>query len=603
MTRNVKNTLAAGLGSLIVLGFGIVQAADTPKQVPRVHHEMVPHVVLPETIQYKKTAKTIPDSTPGTISPYVAAYTPFPSYHVPYSAEFRSVGQSVYPVSPELLPVPLPEENVPNGNKTEKNADFETTVTENLKDNGRDVKLSGVAEPIQLAADNQELIPVLPEPGSIEQTGIFCQHPAKPPTAWSFSSPIFKIASVPSNFGNGQGYISQNGLHGCNQQLGFQPAGIQQTGADTAAQNAGAAQGIPYSTFQLGRNGQQQDALPQTQILPNGMILLTLPPDHNRCGILRCRCGGSPRTMLLPAAAGTAPAAPAAQGAMFMPGGFNPMYQQAAMMNPMMNPMMYNPAMLNQTANPLYNQVMFNPAAYQPSMNQPQILQTQLTEPQAALAETEGKTADNKNPAAGTAAQTAAAQTAPPAINTISLVATPYGFVAVQGQGQQAVPYPLQNPLQNPMQNTAYNPYMNGLYATPYGFVSMGQPQMPGGMMPAMPMGFGMPSPQQNVTMSELVMLLSQMNNQNNQKNRRGLLTRLAERRDERRKERSSDPIAELCQSWATPYISPETSLRMPSRNAYPYGYFGAQAAPISTANYGGYNNLYFGNTTYPGLY
>ena len=46
-----------------------------------------------------------------------------------------------------------------------------------------------------------------------------------------------------------------------------------------------------------------------------------------------------------------------------------------------------------------------------------------------------------------------------------------------------------------------------------------------------------------------------------------------------------------------------DTAMQMPARNAYPYGYFGAQVGPQETANYGGFYNLYMGNTTYPGLY
>jgi len=44
-------------------------------------------------------------------------------------------------------------------------------------------------------------------------------------------------------------------------------------------------------------------------------------------------------------------------------------------------------------------------------------------------------------------------------------------------------------------------------------------------------------------------------------------------------------------------------TVRMPSKNAYPCGYFRVQAQPTGTANYGGYHNLYMGNTVYPGLY
>lgn len=68
------------------------------------HHtlyEMVPNIVLPQSIQYKASATSL--SRPGTYgpySPYPATYTAFPSYYLPYPAEMQTVGQTVYPVTP-----------------------------------------------------------------------------------------------------------------------------------------------------------------------------------------------------------------------------------------------------------------------------------------------------------------------------------------------------------------------------------------------------------------------------------------------------------------------------------------------------------------------
>jgi hypothetical protein len=82
------------------------------------------------------------------------------------------------------------------------------------------------------------------------------------------------------------------------------------------------------------------------------------------------------------------------------------------------------------------------------------------------------------------------------------------------------------------------------------------------------------------------------------------MMERIAERREARKAASdNNDPFAMLMQAWSTPYTANDAALRMPSRNAYPYGYFGVQAAPMNTANYGGYHNLYLGNTAYPGLY
>jgi hypothetical protein len=661
MAKKMKKTLAISLSGLAALGFfvGSLNAADqTPKKVPSVQHELVPHVVLPETIQYNKIAK--PGRTSaldhsgdyGSVSPYVATYTPFPSYQVPYTAGFKSVGQSVYPVSPKLLPQPLPE---PEAEVIEEPA----AHTEITTWEGKDVSLRNDVEPIQLAANNEVAIPVLPPStdNEIEQTGIFCQQPAKPAGAWSFSSPIFKVAYVPGSWtGNGQtGFINQNGLKGCNQQIGFQ-AGTGQPGDPGAAGIAplGIQQGgLPYSTFQMG-HPQQPDG-PQAQVLPNGMVLLTMPHDHAGCGLLRCK-GNQPRTVLLPPAPNhygiPQPTAPigGAPGAMMYPGqfGFNGM---TAMQQPMMSPYMPQPAMQPQIVpvtamTPMgvqivgYQRVPAPTPMMNPMMQNPMLLQQQQLQQMVQLVsqqqQTNVTTADTKASKDSTESTEENGQLkAPLSINAQNaplpgqpgLIATPFGIYAAQAPAAADGSQPQIDPAQAQaqllqaqllaQQSAFANPYA-GLYATPYGYVAVnpnqqglgyGMPMMNAGYQPGMSgagMGMGMvsPNPQGGLTMSDVIQLMVLMNNNNKQQRRARLFERIAERREERR-ERSaqSDPLNQLMQAWSTPYVSPDTSLRMPARNAYPYGYFGAQPAPIDTANYGGYYNLYMGNTTYPGLY
>ena len=97
------------------------------------------------------------------------------------------------------------------------------------------------------------------------------------------------------------------------------------------------------------------------------------------------------------------------------------------------------------------------------------------------------------------------------------------------------------------------------------------------------------------------MMLMNNMNNQ--QPQRMGMLQRMAERRQARRAAmHHNDPVTQLMEAWMTPYAAPGTTLRMPARNAYPFGHFGVQASPINTANYGGFHNLHFGHTTFPGM-
>jgi hypothetical protein len=107
---------------------------------------------------------------------------------------------------------------------------------------------------------------------------------------------------------------------------------------------------------------------------------------------------------------------------------------------------------------------------------------------------------------------------------------------------------------------------------------------------------------QGGMTVSDMLQLMTFLNNNKPQQRRGRMADRLAERRENRRAA-GNDPFTMLMQAWTTPYVTPDTTLRMPARNAYPYGFFGAQALPANTANYGGYHNLYYGSTSYPGLY
>jgi hypothetical protein len=105
------------------------------------------------------------------------------------------------------------------------------------------------------------------------------------------------------------------------------------------------------------------------------------------------------------------------------------------------------------------------------------------------------------------------------------------------------------------------------------------------------------------MSVSDMLQIMAFINSNKPQQRRGRMAERIAERRENRSTSSGHDPFTQLMEAWTTPYVTPDTTLRMPSRNAYPYGYFGVQAAPASTANYGGYHNLYMGNTTYPGLY
>ncbi|MDR2117037.1 MAG: hypothetical protein LBP87_11725 [Planctomycetaceae bacterium] len=722
LQKSVQQKCSIGIIGVLALGIGLgspmlLQGAErsTPK-VPNIRHELVPHVVLPETIQYDKIAKNL-NSLPGLskagdygmVSPYVATYLPFPSYQIPYSAEMKTVNQSVYPVSPKRLPLPakktvdepvdkdsvIPEkpelESKPESDSklaSESASELELTTAEKESSFGD----TDVA-PILLASNSESVVQAVPLSSwnnAVTQTGIFCAKPPKPPVAWSFTSPIFKAAAVPIGAGNNGygGFINQYGCRGAGSQIGFQPV----PGVPGAENGVPAPYPPPYSP--LSPMGQGINNGVQTQILPNGMVLLTVPPDHSRCGLFRCQ-GHNPRMILLPPMPNAGVPAgiqqppqmvPTPSGAMILPSGYAPMQAQYPFPNPNQFPVM-QPQIIPVTAmtpyglavvgyqqnyqqnfpqnfpqnyqqvqavnNPLGNTGMYGMGMGMISAQQLQALQTaqqssgvqqQLQQSAGEQDETDGElktplpinSQTNQQP-------TDIASTLSTLNGLANSYADPYSLYAQQFGAIN------QNGMQNNMGNTANlmatppimffppqanynyvnsagntgNPY-SGVYMTPYGMMAM--PSMSPSMFPPMggygngfmPVGMqanvpGFPGfPMQNVGMnqgglsfSDVVQLVMLLNN-NNQRHRPRLFERLAERRAIRRERRtqSSDPLNQLMQMWTTPYMSPTDSIvRMPSRNAYPYGYFGAQGAQQDTANYGGYYNLYMGNTSYPGLY
>ncbi|MDR2756340.1 MAG: hypothetical protein LBC20_11590 [Planctomycetaceae bacterium] len=688
--------LSIGWGSPLLL-HGAEQSAQ---KVPNIRHELVPHVVLPETIQYDKIGKNMYSSSGlgcaggyGIISPYVATYVPFPSYQIPYSAEMKTVNQSVYPVSPKRLPLPAKkpagkESVIPEESEPELVSESELASKLELTTEEKDFSFGDTeVAPILLASNSETVVQAVPLAtwnNAVTQTGIFCAKPPKPPVAWSFTSPIFKAAAVPTGAGNSlgntgySGFINQYGCRGYGSQVGFQPV------AGVSGGENGIPAPYPPSPMEQGINNGVQ-----TQILPNGMVLLTVPPDHSRCGLFRCY-GNNPRMVLLPPGAGVpgmgVPGAgvpgiqqppqmvPTPSGAMMLPGipGAVPMQAQYPFPNPNQFPVM-QPQIVPITAmtpygltvvgyqqvpatNPLGDSGTYGMGMGMISAQQWQALQKAQQSSgtpqrlQQSSEEQDETDSELKTPLPINS-QIANQQITdiPSTLNgvLVNSYADPYSLYAQQFGAAN------QNGMQNGMGNTANflatppmmylppqanynyanssgntgNPY-SGVYMTPYGMMVLPSALPMGGgygngLGNGFPMGNGfMPVgmqanlsgfsgiPMQNVgmnqgglNMSDVVQLVMLLNN--NQKTRKRLFERIAERRANRRERQTqNDPLNQLMQMWTTPYMSPTDSIvRMPSRNAYPYGYFGAQPGQQDTANYGGYYNLYMGNTSYPGLY
>jgi len=616
--KTKQNQLTVGI---LVLGLSLTLPAfggegKKSGNVPNVLYEMVPHVVLPESIQYTPSAKSMNhlasrslNSSPnsGVVSPFVATYTAFPSYQLPYGAGMKTVNQSVYPVSPKQVPQRLPEPETDDAAESAGSNELALTEPQALNVAGE--------TSIQLASNTEEIIPATPTadtPTEITQTGIFCST-QKSPTAWSFSSPLFKAASVP--MGN-NGFINQTGLYGCGAQVAFNPMG-----------GYGMPGMINGSMMGGGHGG------PQCFTLPNGFTMMSLPPTHANCGLIRCRQTG-PQWMILPPSPmgnpmnGSAPPmAPSLDPSTLM---MLQMQQMQAMQQPQpitaMTPYgmvvvgyrpapMIAPAAMHQMMNPMMGAPM-NPYAMQVQQLQQQIQLLQQQNAQLIQGQLPKQTAESENKDGLTPSdpqvplpfnpQAAMMQQLQPMSMFGGYVPyAPYAQLYAADANQQqltpgspdvtANPMPIGNPMMMGMNPMMCQPMMMGMNPMMFG----GNPYMACGMNGTTG-GFN----QGGMSMSDVLMLMALL--KDNQPRRQGLFARLAARRAEARERRNAaqqDVFQQMMQMWCTPYMPADTAMRMPARNAYPYGYFGAQVGPQDTANYGGFYNLYMGNTSYPGLY
>ncbi|MDR0391369.1 MAG: hypothetical protein LBH59_05655 [Planctomycetaceae bacterium] len=676
------------------------------------YYELVPHVVLPETIQYNRATpkSNNPATRISTMPTHVATYTAFPSYNLPVNAEFRQINQVAYPITPKVLPLPLPQKNNKKDSNNIRNekrsvetqvdqkqlenkvdpfseqpSDYPLSDMLSLKSKKSDANktydssvlddMFDMSMAILQVSGMEEVVPAVPRfpiNDNVLQTGIFCNSTPKPPVAWSFSSPIFKVAAVPAGMGNG--YISQFNPHG-GVNVGFQPSPNNP---------------MPPQAGMFMPNNFAQNNGANVQQLPNGMLLLSVPPSHSGCGLLRCR-DHNWRYMLLPPSPNQIPNLPPQatpttsniidpQTQTLM----HPSLQQQQQLAPITamtpygmaivgyrpmlpTPMNYNAGMGNFT-NVAYNQFgqpiqQFSPAQLQ--LAQQQLAQQQLMQQQQLLqqkqflaaqqtnvdAQAQNTTArdnteessDLKTPLTisnEVANNTATGNTTQQDAGQMGLYANPYAMYALQGgnlagvnpdansgiSAEQAVGSAMTQP--NPQFNMTSNPYFSnypmavlpqqfGAYGSPYGFnpysaqiystAQLGNQFVPpfNQSYGYMPVGLQQPMPQQQMnqgnglTMSDVLLLMMLMKENNKPQRRLSFFERIAERRAARRQRaEQNDPFNQIMQMWTTPFYTDSTA-RMPASNAYPYGYFGAQPSPVNTANYGGYHNLYYGNTTY----
>jgi hypothetical protein len=669
MTKIMKQSqVAASLVCAIGIS-GVVANAGSPN----VQYEMVPHVVIPQTIEYKPTPKTTGSSSAsyGVTSPSVATYVPFPSYTIPYPTAFYQVNDALYPVTQgtdlertvqqqtvqqqqeqyqqlqqlqqlEQLQLQQQQQTLPQYNGYVPSV-FETTTNAPGKKSikGREISLVSANEETSVvgAVDNDS------EDAEITQAGMFGGDSS---SAWSFSSPIFKIASIPAQSLQAGGAINQNGPR-CQTAL-------------TVPTN-------PYPP-----TPEYNVMMPQFYQLPNGMVM---PMPTQREGFLKRLCHPAQPQCQIPQ--GMMPQVPNATQAMMpyqytmpqqcmmpqqymMPQAYPMPYQQAYYGMPAMPQMMAYQQYQNQIPYPMPYGMQYMPPVSMAMM--PQAAQPLPTTSVAMNSQQTPITAASL-PAmsAGTSlmplglnGQTPMmlvqmTERAPsPLPNTTAIVMTPQGpQLAMLAQvnppvGQPYSPTPqqlsntdeatdgdaskqtssvatdqVQQILNQPINSNSLTPLLafNQQYAVQQPkiltqqVVTDSQGQTYYMIVPCNANGSPINQMQQlqqqpqfsqnngGITMTELALLLTALKDDHRRSG--GLRERIAARRDRLREERSSDPLAKLLETWKTPSYPTDTAMRMPAKNAYPYGYFGASVAPIQSAAFGGYYDSYMGVTSYPG--
>ncbi|MCL2346840.1 MAG: hypothetical protein FWC50_01125 [Planctomycetaceae bacterium] len=154
-------------------------------------------------------------------------------------------------------------------------------------------------------------------------------------------------------------------------------------------------------------------------------------------------------------------------------------------------------------------------------------------------------------------------------------------------------PYMMNPYMMNPMMSGMgmMNPWMNPMM-TGMGGMGMMNPYM---MNPYMMNPYMMNPMMSGMGMGMMPPIIIQMPGDSAPR-RPGLFARLRAARAESQK-RQQESTAVM---GSTLFNNQE---RMPAKAAYPYGFFGASgAAPFQTGNFGGYHDMYFSKTTYPGM-
>ena len=603
--------------------FCAIQAGAAEPQTSGKYYVQVPHVVLPETIQYKHYTDNRGYEVNAGASQHPATYTAFPSYSVPDGTEFRAINQLYYPVSPTatipqtletVAQVRADNQIIPTEQQIARNHNPETKLPQEL-----DANASGFADltnvpkfemPSSASVAQQDDEPVYltkinttPNPirqvsdASISETADESESAAssivflksqRTALMDDDSSDNFAPLRLSQDTSRQSNWLNRESLfvrpvtytEVAPTQLGYmQPgAGFQQTQAAPAYSNL----------YQQNYNyGQQPNLYAASAPNPNYTAATGLN------GVWNAYMGAAaPQQM---------PAQAQQYQSLTQLGGMMPvMSGQPAQMPGYGMPQQMQPAATQQTI----GYILLYPQAAQSGVNM-QLAGQQGQGTDGASTNDEAATGDNADPNT-------------PNANAMQLQAT---FIPAQqmpnypgmsGQPgqfpmpQMQMPNPMaggMNPyMMNPMMMGGMNPYMmnpmmmGGM--NPY----MMNPMMMGGMNPYMmnPMMMGGMNP---YMMNPMMMgmggmmppiIIQMPADSGRRRGGGGLFARMRAARQE-----SQNSYQQASNSLSSLFGQPN---QMPAKASYPYGYFGATASPYQSGSFGGYHDMSTQTAHYPGM-
>lgn len=602
----------AAIGAVVFLNVTKITASEPSN--PNRFRVQVPHVVLPETIQYKEytDAKSWPEHNGGVgAARRPAFYTPFPSYSLPEDTEFRVINQLYYPVTPvsqgfvPMETVAQVQENqqiVPTDRQVARNSGvepsnippFETPPMQNLASQANVepiylTKINETKNPIQLVSgisdgdsqdDSAEETPQTPV-GSIaflksqraaqndgEDASPLRLRESFVAANTGFSETAFDLFDAAEEFG-----LSRHVKWLERESLWIRPVSYSEVAPPTQlslmplgngfqqAQPAPAYGQLCHQNYNYGQTQYQQPRF--------GGLFSSPPPQAN----YQAATGlNSAWNAYFGAAASQQPAPmqSAQYNSLAQLGGMMPMMAGQGMTMPNsgygmpMQPQMMQ-SQMQMSGGGMQQQtigyILLYPQAAQSGVNM-QLAQSTQSDDQNANGE--GEPSGEDSDATGQNARNPAM----PQMQATFIPASQMPNFPGNQPWQAAMMQPQMNPMMGGMNPYMMNPMMGGM--NPY----MMNPMMGmGGMMPP---------------------IIIQMPAGDTGRRRQGLFGRRRAAREE-----SANRYQQASGSLSSLFTQPE---RMPAKAAYPYGYFGADSVPYQTGNFGGYHDMRMQVVQYPGM-